>query len=181
MVPAIPLTLGMMGILTPDTPYLLQILIAFAAVAYAAISILQISVMSALADIADENELKHGVRQEGILYSTRALFAKVDQAIGAAAAGFVITIIAFPAKAVPGQIPSGVLYNLALWDGLVSVVPGVLAALTYGRYRITRQTYDATKAALNARNAGRATVGVEPAEAIIAGVEDGVIPPAPSR
>jgi GPH family glycoside/pentoside/hexuronide:cation symporter len=151
VIPAIPLVLGQMGILTPETPGLLFILIFFGAFAYAAISILQISVMSALADIADENELKFGLRQEGILYSTRALAAKIDQAIGAALAGFVLAFITFPEKAKPGAVNADVLYNLALWDGVMAAVPGVIAALCYGRYRITRDSYEATRLALAAR------------------------------
>lgn len=161
--PAIPLTLGMMGILTQTTPGLLGILIAFAAIAYGAIAVLQISVMSALADVADQNELKHGIRQEGILYSTRALAAKMDQAIGAALAGFVITFINFPAKAVPGQVPEGVLFNLALWDGVLAAVPGLLATIFYAQYRINRQSYEATKAALVVKRAEAKAARAAPA------------------
>jgi len=152
-VPAIPIVLGQLGILRPDTPGLLLILIAFAAVAYSAVSVLQISIMSALADIADENELKHGVRQEGILYSTRALAAKFDQAIGMALAGFVISLIAFPDKAQPGQVAPAILHNLALWDGILSAIPGVVAAWCYGRYRIDRRAYELTREALAKRRA----------------------------
>jgi len=148
VIPAIPIVLGQLGILRPDTPGLLPILIAFAALSYGAISILSISVMSALADIADQNELKHGVRQEGILYSTRALAAKLDQAMGTALAGAVITFIAFPEKAKPGRVDEDVLFNLALWDGALAAVPGVIAAVCYGRYRINKASYEATRAQL---------------------------------
>jgi Na+/melibiose symporter-like transporter len=153
VIPAIPPVLGQFGILRADTPGILPILIAFAALSYASISVLQISVTSALADIADENELKHGIRQEGILYSTRALAAKLDQAVGAALAAAVITFIRFPDKAKPGQVDEDVLFNLALWDGALAAIPGVLAALCYGRYRINRATYEATRAALTERRA----------------------------
>lgn len=148
VVPAIPLTLGMMGVLTPATPGLLPMLIAFAAIGYGSVAVLQISVMSALADVADQNELKHGIRQEGILYSTRAFAAKMDQAIGAALAGFVITFINFPAKAKPGEIPADVMFNLALWDGIMAAIPGLIAVMFYAKYNINRQSYEATKAAL---------------------------------
>lgn len=151
VIPAIPIVLGQMGVLRADTPGLLPILIAFAALAYGSVSILSISVMSALADVADENELKHGVRQEGILYSTRALAAKLDQAMGTAIAGVVITFIAFPQKAKPGGVDADVLWNLALWDGVLAAVPGVVAAVCYGRYRINKASYEATRAALAAR------------------------------
>ena len=155
VVPAIPIVLGQLGILRPDTPGLLPILIAFAGVAYLSVSILSISVMSALADVADENELKHDVRQEGILYSTRALAAKFDQAIGGFLAASVITFIEFPAKAKPGHVPEETLFNLALWDGALAAVPGVFAAICYGRYRINRASYEATRAALAERRALR--------------------------
>jgi len=162
IVPSIPLGLGMMGILGQSTPNLLPIVIAFSTVAYASVAILQISVMSALADIADQNELRYGIRQEGILYSTRAFAAKMDQAIGAALAGFVITMINFPAKAIPGQVPADVMYNLALWDGLMAAIPGLIAMIFYSRYKIDRGSYNATKAALTEHRAkARADVVAE--------------------
>ena len=105
------------------------------------------TIYSALADIADENELKYGIRQEGILYSTRTLFARVDQALGTALAGFVLSIIAFPAKATPGEVPQSVLMALAL-AFILSTIPGLIAAIFYGMLRVTRVTHDATKAAL---------------------------------
>jgi len=148
VIPAIPIVLGQLGVLRPDTPGLLPILITFAAFAYGSLSILSISVMSALADVADQNELKHGVRQEGILYSTRALAAKLDQALGTFLAGAVITLIAFPEKARPGTVAADVLHNLAWWDGALAAAPGVIAAVCYGRYRINKASYEATRAAL---------------------------------
>jgi Na+/melibiose symporter-like transporter len=162
IVPMIPLGLGLMGVLSQSTPYLLPIIIAFATVAYASVAVLQISVMSALADIADQNELRYGIRQEGILYSTRAFAAKMDQAIGAALAGFVITMINFPAKAVPGQVPADVMFNLALWDGILASIPGLIAIVFYAQYRIDRNSYEATKLALTEHRAtARAAVVAE--------------------
>jgi Na+/melibiose symporter-like transporter len=111
--PAIPLALGWLGILTPETEGLLVILILFSTLQHAPFSIMTTTVYSALADIADENELKYGLRQEGVLYSTRTFFARVDQALGTALAGWVLSIIAFPAKAVPGQVDQEVLMGLA--------------------------------------------------------------------
>jgi Na+/melibiose symporter-like transporter len=153
---ALPLVLGLMGVLTSETPNLLAILIAISALAYGSLSLLQIGAMSALADIADENELRFNVRQEGILYSTRALAAKIDQALGSALAGFVLLMIAFPEKANPGAVGDDVLFNLALWDGVMAAIPGVLAAVCYGRYRITRKAYEETRAAIMARRAALA-------------------------
>lgn len=151
---AAPLVAGLVGVLTPQTPGLLYMLIAWSALSYGSMSVMQIGAMSALADIADENELRFGVRQEGILYSTRALAAKIDQAIGSLLAGFVLLVIAFPEKATPGAVSQGILSQLALWDGVLAAVPGVIAALCYTRYNINRESYEATRAALQARRTG---------------------------
>ncbi|WP_309091809.1 MFS transporter [Phenylobacterium sp.] len=154
IVPPIPLVLGMMGVLDPTTPGLVPLLIAFAAVQYGSISVLQISVMSALADVADENELKFGLRQEGILYSTRTMAGKIDMAVGTMVAGAVITLINFPegAKSI-ADVPAKVLFDLALWDSIMAAIPGVIAVFFYSLYKIDRNSYEQTRAALLARRA----------------------------
>ena len=148
--PAIPLTLGYMGILSAQTPGLLWILIAFGVLQHAPYSIMTTTVYSALADIADECELKYGLRQEGALYATRTFFARVDQALGTALAGWVLSVVAFPAKAIPGQVPEPVLMGLAV-AFMLSIVPGLIAAIFYGMLNVTRATHDATRAAIDAQ------------------------------
>ena len=110
--------------------------------------------MSALADVADENEVRFGVRQEGVLYSTRALFAKLDTAIGAALAGIVLTLIAFPEKAQPGEVDPGVIQNLGLFLGPISMIPGVFAVLLYARFNISSADHAATRARIEAARRG---------------------------
>ena len=148
--PAIPLTLGYFGVLSAQTPGLLAILIAFSLLQHAPYSIMTTTVYSALADIADEIELKYGLRQEGTLFATRTFFARVDQALGTALAGWVLSVIAFPAKAVPGQVPAAVLMALA-GAFMLSVIPGLVASIFYGMLKVTRATHDATRHALDAR------------------------------
>ncbi len=156
--PAIPLALGYVGILSAQTPYLLAILIAFSLLQHAPYSIMTTTVYSALADIADENELKYGLRQEGALFATRTFFARVDQALGTALAGWVLAIVAFPAKATPGQVPEAVLMGLAAaW--VLSVIPGLIAAIFYGMLNVTRATHDATRAAIDAQKRRAAGAG----------------------
>jgi glycoside/pentoside/hexuronide:cation symporter, GPH family len=117
---------------------------------HAPYSLMTTTVYSALADIADENELKTGLRQEGILYSTRTFFARVDQALGTALAGWVLTLIAFPANAVPGKVDEHVLMGLAA-AFIISTIPGLIAAVFYGMLRVTRASHDATRNALDHR------------------------------
>lgn len=148
--PAIPLALGYFGLLSAQTPGLLAILIAFAILQHAPYSLMITTVTSALADIADENELRHGVRQEGVLYATRTFFQRVDQALGTALAGWVLSAIAFPTNARTGEVPHPILLALAAAFAL-SAIPGLIAGVFYGMLRVTRSSYEATRAALAER------------------------------
>jgi glycoside/pentoside/hexuronide:cation symporter, GPH family len=148
--PVIPLALGYFGVLRPDTPGLLGILIAFSLLQHIPYSLMTTTFYSALADMADENELKYGVRQEGVLYSTRTFFARIDQAVGAAFAGWVLTFIAFPTKAVPGQVDTLILSNLSL-AFIASALPGIVSVIFYASMRTTRDRYEATRVALGQR------------------------------
>ena len=154
--PALAPLLGVLGVISHQTAGIMWIVMGLGALGHIAYSLMTTTVYSALADIADENELKYGIRQEGVLYSTRTFFARIDQALGTALAGWVLAYIAFPAKATPGAVDAGVLSNLALAT-VLSTVPGLFAAASYCFLRVTRETHDATRAALDAKKeAGRA-------------------------
>lgn len=148
--PALAPLLGWLGVISFKTAGILWIVIGLGALGHVAFSLMTTTVYSALADIADENELKYGIRQEGVLYSTRTFFQRVDQALGTALAGWVLAFIAFPAKATPGAVDPQVLSNLALAT-ILSTLPGLLGAASYAFLRVTRATHDATRAALDAR------------------------------
>ena len=148
--PALAPLLGWLDVISHETAGIMWIVMAFGALGHVAYSLMTTTVYSALADIADENELKYGIRQEGVLYSTRTFFARVDQALGTALAGWVLTLIAFPAKATPGSVDGEVLSNLALAT-VMSTAPGLLAAVCYGMLRVTQATHSATRAALDAK------------------------------
>ena len=102
-------------------------------------AILNISVMSALADIADENELKTGLRQEGIFYSARAFFGKASNGMGHLVAGFALTYIGFPENAVPGELSSEMIFNLGILDGPFAMIWGLIAVIFYYRYGINKK------------------------------------------
>lgn len=129
--------------LAPDNSSwaLVGFIIFFGVFSSASGSILNISVMSALADIADEHELKTGRRQEGIFYSARSFFAKCTNGIGHVVAGVALDIIEFPAKAVPGEVAPETVRMLGVIDGPFAMIWGLLAACCYAGYRITRRSH----------------------------------------
>ena len=159
--PATPVALAYFGIISPETPYLLAILIAFSLFQHAGYSLLTTTTRSALADIADENELKTGMRQEGILFAARTFFQRVDTALGTMLAGWTLVLINFPAKAVPGQVEQIALDGIGV-AFLLTIIPGTIAAALYSMMRVTRGSYEATRAALEVTRAERRAVA-EPA------------------
>ena len=153
--PASPVALAYFGLISPKTPYLLAILIAFSLLQHAPYSILTTTTRSALADVADENELKTGLRQEGILYAARTFFQRVDTALGTLLAGWTLVLINFPAKAIPGQVDQAALDGIGL-AFLLTIIPGTIAAAFYCMLRVTRDSYDSTRAELEVARADRA-------------------------
>ena len=103
--------------------------------------VLLISAMSALADIADEQELMTNRRQEGIFYAARSFFAKASSGLGHLLAGIAIDVISFPVGAEPGTVDPETLFNLGLVDGPIAVVPGIIAVFFYLQYNLTRKRH----------------------------------------
>ncbi len=120
---------------------LVTMIIFFGSFASACGSILHISVMSALADIADEHELITGIRQEGVFYAARSFFSKTSNGIGHVIAGIALDLIAFPENAMPGEVPEKIIFNLGLIDGPFAMIWGLIAAFFYARYKITRESH----------------------------------------
>ena len=144
--PAMPVVLRLMGTFPENgSPWLMWAVAGFQALSSGSGSILHISVMSALADIADENEVRIGHRQEGTLYAARTFFAKLDNSLGQGIAALSLTFIGFPKNAQPGAVDADTIYWLGLIESPLSIFPGVIAACFYAQYRINRQRYEKTR------------------------------------
>lgn len=129
--------LRLLDLAPPNTSWSLVVfIIALGTFASATGSILNISVMSALADIADEHELATGRRQEGIFYSARTFFAKTTNGIGHVVAGISLDIIHFPRGVAASEIHPDKIYALGLIDGPFAMVWGLIAAVIYAGYKI---------------------------------------------
>jgi Na+/melibiose symporter-like transporter len=133
-----------------------------------------ITVLSALADVADEHELNTGRRQEGVFYAARTFFSKLSTGLGHILAGLAIDIIQFPTHAKPGEVAHDVLVKLGLVQGPLAALPALVAIYFYRRYAIDRQRHIEIQRALAARHvapahseagetSGRAPGPIEPA------------------
>ena len=156
VIPAIPITLRLFDLMPgAESPLLLPILMLSAGLGASIGGVIAITALSAIGDIADENELRHGIRQEGVLYSTRTVFSKIDSAIGHFLVGVLLDLMAFPRGAEPEDINPQSLWNLGLIDGPLAIIPGVIAAFFYGQYAIDRRRYEETRRQLDAARAQR--------------------------
>lgn len=154
IIPAMPVMLRMAGYF-PDNGdvWLLPLMISFSGFGGIALGILNISVMSAIADIADENELLYGRRQEGVLFAARTFFSKADMALGHFLAGIALDLIQFPVKSTPGEVDADVIYWLGLVDSPITILPGLIAAGIYAGYRINKKRHTEIQAQLEVKRA----------------------------
>jgi len=114
--------------------------------------VLLISVMSTLADVADEHEVNSHRRQEGIFYAARSFFAKASSGLGHLLAGIAIDVIDFPVGAVPGEVPAETLFSLGLVDGPIAVIPGIIAVFFYLKFDLTRAKHASIQEQLSQRH-----------------------------
>ena len=119
---------------------------------YGSLAVLNASVYSAIGDVVDEQELKTGLRQEGIFYAVRTFFAKVANGLGHLLAGIAVDVIGFPAKAEVGEVPAQVIFELGVFEGIIAVVPIIGAVYFYGKYSIDKQRHEEIQAQLKSAN-----------------------------
>lgn len=143
-----------------DSSWLLPLLMTNFVLQMTFLVILTISIMSALADVADEQELASNRRQEGILFSARSFFKKASSGLGHLLGGIAIDWIGFPVGAEPGTVDADVLVKLGLMDGPIAVIPGIIAIYFCLQYRLGRERHDEIQAELNERHVANQSASV---------------------
>jgi Na+/melibiose symporter-like transporter len=158
---ALPVLLRIAGLFPENgSGALVPTLYGFVFVFYCGIAVLTISVLSALADVADEHELHTGRRQEGVFYAARTFFAKLTSALGHVLAGVAVDLIGFPTGAKPGEVGEGVLFALGLIDGPIATIPSLLAVFFFAGYGIDKRRHTEIRQALASRGPGADAEGV---------------------
>jgi Na+/melibiose symporter-like transporter len=136
----VPLVLRLFDLMPANgSEYLLPIVIVIAMASMMCAAAGAVAMMSILGDIADENELLIGLRQEGLIYSARAFFAKASNSAGHFFGGIFLDVyIVFPFDAVPGEVDADIIWRLGLFAGPIMCIAGFCALPFYARYRLTR-------------------------------------------
>ena len=146
-------TLRLFGFMPENgEPMLLPLLLLNAGGFMFSIGMGSVAIMSMIGDIVDQNELLHGVRQEGLFYSARAFFAKASNSIGHFFAGIMLEYyVRLPQQAIPGELDPDTITRLGITAGPVMGAAAIFSLLIYSRYNLSRDDHQNIMRELNAR------------------------------
>jgi len=138
----------------PGTGGLLAAVSFFTALGAFGIAQLLVGVGTMLADIADEHELVHARRQEGIFFGAFSFTNKSSAALGSLIGGTVLDLIGWPTGAAvrtAADVPWDTLVALGLVWGPMSAVLALPGLWFINRYALTRARHDEILERLSAR------------------------------
>jgi GPH family glycoside/pentoside/hexuronide:cation symporter len=139
-------------IFTPDSPYLQLALPFFFSIGISAVFTILPTMM---ADVTDIDELRHGVRREGMFGAVMAFLMKLTGAIQPLLAGAMLVVSGFDVSLGAGQAPETI-HNMRLLFSLVPAGLLLMALIALWRYPLTREYMAEVKAQLVIERAKRA-------------------------
>lgn len=132
----------------PDNgdPALLALLCAHALVEGSLLTVLMSLLMSMFTDAVEDNLLRTGRREEGVVLAGQTFVTKVSNAAGTLLGAGILTAIDFPQG--EAIVPASVLRNLGAFYACVTIVIGVISVSMLVRYGISRRDHEEHLAAL---------------------------------
>jgi GPH family glycoside/pentoside/hexuronide:cation symporter len=135
------------------------------AIAYAGVSFLMsfgvaatlVLSASMMADVSDEDELKSGIRREGIFFGAHSFATKVANGLGAALGGILYEFVGLTKGVAPVDAPAHAGSQLGLTSGVLIAVLVGAGTLYFRHYDLSRARHAAVRLALDER--AKATLG----------------------
>jgi GPH family glycoside/pentoside/hexuronide:cation symporter len=149
----LPIALQLIGMMPQDPLMLLWLLVIAAFIGTAGILHSAVSGVSMMGDIADEHELHHGLRQEGVYFGSHNFALKCTTAVGSLVAGFALEIVNFPINAVPGEVSQEILMNYGLFSVVLVFMAGV-GVWVFWPYDMSRERHAEIRLALLEKQKG---------------------------
>lgn len=120
-------------------PLLLPILVAHACLMVYGYFLFLMMFASMMADVADQQELTNGLRQEGIFSGGISFSGKVTTGVGLVLGGLLLEwVIVFPVGMQPGEVGRDVLTRMAVIDGIVLPALNLVPFVLLLRYELSR-------------------------------------------
>jgi GPH family glycoside/pentoside/hexuronide:cation symporter len=117
-----PIMFKLAGAMPGDPATLADVLIALSFVGSFFGVQASITVASMMGDVADEHELKHGTRQEGVYFGSYSFSSKCTGAFGNMIAGVAIDLIGLNPASKPGEVAPAVLNHFGASYGLIALL-----------------------------------------------------------
>lgn len=114
---------------------------------------------SMIADVADENELRNGKRQEGVFFAAVSFANKCTSGLGNFVAGVALDLIAWPRGPqiqTAADVPAETIHQLGLLYGPIVAGFVVVSVWCYSHYRLTRERHEEIMVALREKRRERA-------------------------
>jgi GPH family glycoside/pentoside/hexuronide:cation symporter len=139
-----PIGLRLLGILPGNDwplllPFLLTMLFLVSMLSLGGL----IAITSMFADVVEDNAVRTGYRSEGLFFSANSLVNKCVTGLGTLLAGFMLTVVNFPANARPGSVNEGLMHQLGIVYMPVAIILGVISFIAIGYFRIDRAQHEA--------------------------------------
>jgi Na+/melibiose symporter-like transporter len=118
-----------------------------------------VSALSLLADIADEQDLATGQRQEGVMFAVAFFASKFVSGFGYLVAGPFLDAIGLQTGMQPGETPDSVIWGLGLMMGPGLGIMLILPAWWASRIRLNKESHRQIQQSLRARDAAASAEG----------------------
>lgn len=154
VVHSLPVGLYMAGLAPPPGSWAVTLMLCLIGVGVGiGVGQIVVGIGTAMADIADENELRTGRRQEGVFFGASAFANKCSAGLGSFFAGLILSWIDWPTGEVvksAADVPPETLFQLAFIAGPVIALLAIPGALCLSGYRLNRTRLEEIQAELRA-------------------------------
>ncbi|MGY4397915.1 Na+/melibiose symporter-like transporter [Sphingomonas sp. UYAg733] len=148
----VPLLLSLFGLFPANgSPALMPLLLTSGIVSTALLIIQGILFTAMLADVVEENEVRTGLREEGVFFAANTFVQKCVSGLGVFTSAGLLALAGFPARAAPGSVPGETLTRLAIGYAILLMVLNLCAIGCIMLFRITRVTHAQNLAVLATR------------------------------
>lgn len=145
----VPISGRLLGVMPPNgSPWLVVILFVDVFITAVCGLIGLVIVASMVADVVEDQQVKSGIRSEGVLFAFNGLVPKFTGGLGAFIAGGLISLVGFPTHAMPGSVDPEIVRRLAIYyiPCVILLNGGSVVVLRF--YRIDRATHESNVARL---------------------------------
>lgn len=140
---AAPIVLRLLGWFVENGhPWLLPMMRGHAMIEVTVFIMVSIVLTSMVADVAEENEIRNGRREEGLFFAARNFALKATSGIGVFLAGLTLDAVGFPEDAMPGAVDPDVIFRLGVVFGPLLMCLYLVSVVFIAGYKITRQGHE---------------------------------------